>query len=152
MVWLGHSQPVGACQESGADVQDACREYSDLLCASLNQWSHRRSQQQNPRADQKGFWLSEQRTVQERHLFPLGWLGPLSGPMKKHRNIPEEAFIARIHGRAELPDSMVLYPSAYDQLLQNKAYKDFLATLLNERSCLFLGFSFLDPAIRHVLR
>src|SRR5208283_2265695 len=91
MVWLGHSQPVGACQESGADVQDACREYSDLLCASLNQWSHRRSQQQNPRADQKGFWLSEQRTVQERHLFPLGWLGPLSGPMKKHRNIPEEA-------------------------------------------------------------
>ena len=58
--------------------------------------------QQNPRADQKSFWLSEQRTVQKRHLFPLGRLGPLSGPMKKHRNIPEEAKFA-YRGRNACP-------------------------------------------------
>jgi hypothetical protein len=60
-------------------------------------------------------------------------------------------FIARIHGRAELPQSIVLFPSGYQQLEQNQVYKDFLLTLLNERPCLFLGFSFLDPAIRQVL-
>ncbi len=60
-------------------------------------------------------------------------------------------FIARIHGRAELPQSIVVFPNGYQQLDQNKIYKDFLLTLLNERPCLFLGFSFLDPAIRQVL-
>ncbi len=60
-------------------------------------------------------------------------------------------FIAPVHGRAELPQSMVLFPNTYEQLDQNQIYKDFLLTLLNERPCLFLGFSFVDPAIRHVL-
>jgi len=60
-------------------------------------------------------------------------------------------FIARIHGRTEFPETIVLFPSGYQKLDQNKIYKDFLLTLLNERPCLFIGFSFVDPAIRQVL-
>ena len=60
-------------------------------------------------------------------------------------------FIARIHGSAESPASMVLYPSSYRDLKKNNIYSDFLTNLFRERPCLFVGFSFLDPAIDHVL-
>ena len=60
-------------------------------------------------------------------------------------------YIARIHGRAEKPTSMVLYPNSYQRLEENQVYRDFLLGLLNQSPCLFIGFSFVDPAIRQVL-
>lgn len=60
-------------------------------------------------------------------------------------------FIARIHGSAELPSSMVLFPSSYQELGRNPRYTDFLVNLFRDRPCLFVGFSFLDPALDRVL-
>lgn len=60
-------------------------------------------------------------------------------------------YIARIHGAAESATSMVLYPSAYKELARNEVYEDFLLNLLRDRPCLFVGFSFVDPAIDNVL-
>lgn len=44
---------------------------------------------------------------------------------KKNRAIEKEFFIARIHGRVEKPQSVILYPSSYQALGQNEIYKDF---------------------------
>ena len=63
-----------------------------------------------------------------------------------------EFFIARIHGRADVPQSMVVATEDYSDLRRNREYEDFLLEILRSRSCLFAGFSFLDPAIQEVLR
>jgi len=60
-------------------------------------------------------------------------------------------FIARIHGRAELPTSMIVDDHDYDELNRDSEYLDFVLEILRSRSCLFVGFSFVDPAISHVL-
>jgi predicted nucleic acid-binding protein len=60
-------------------------------------------------------------------------------------------YIARIHGNANAPRSMVLYPSSYEALKKDETYQDFLLTVFRSRPCLFIGFSFLDPAIDMVL-
>ena len=60
-------------------------------------------------------------------------------------------FIARIHGREEVPEEMVLESRQYEELEKDAAYQDFLNNLFLRRKCLFLGFSFLDPAINNVL-
>lgn len=60
-------------------------------------------------------------------------------------------FIARIHGREEVPEQMVLDTKHYAELEKDNVYQDFLHNLFWRRKCLFLGFSFLDPAINHVL-
>jgi hypothetical protein len=62
-----------------------------------------------------------------------------------------ESFIARIHGRAEHPESMVVDTGDYAALAHNDLYADFLLDVLKRRPCLFVGFSFLDPAINQVL-
>ncbi len=62
-----------------------------------------------------------------------------------------EFFIARIHGRAEVAECMVVDHYDYERLDDDADYLDFLVTLLRLRPTLFLGFSFLDPAIEHVL-
>ena len=62
-----------------------------------------------------------------------------------------EFFIARIHGNAEDATSMVVDAADYRLLRNDVDYLDFLLNVLSSRSCLFLGFSFLDPAIAHVL-
>ena len=46
---------------------------------------------------------------------------------------------------------MVVDAADYRLLRTDADYLDFLLNLLSARTCLFLGFSFLDPAIRHVL-
>jgi len=69
----------------------------------------------------------------------------------KNGALISEFFIARIHGRAEVPSTMVVDDGDYRLLLDNRDYKDFLTTLLRERPTLFVGFSFLDPAINSVL-
>ena len=62
-----------------------------------------------------------------------------------------ERFIARIHGRAEIPDTMVLDAYDYDKLKSDSDYQDFLISLLRQRPTVFVGFSFLDPAINNLL-
>lgn len=63
----------------------------------------------------------------------------------------EALFVARIHGAVESPDSIVLSKTQFDTLLGDDAYTDFLRQCFTHRCILFLGFSFYDPAIRHVL-
>ncbi|MCF8121981.1 MAG: SIR2 family protein [Desulfarculaceae bacterium] len=60
-------------------------------------------------------------------------------------------FIARVHGRAEIPDKIVLSSRSYEDLEKNQIYKDFLTNIFKNYSCLFLGYSFLDPAINSIL-
>ncbi len=61
-------------------------------------------------------------------------------------------YIARIHGRALRPESMVASTEDFAKLDRDDCYTDFLTgTVLTRRCCLFLGFSFEDPAIRKIL-
>ena len=64
----------------------------------------------------------------------------------------EQYFIARIHGRVEVPQTMVLAAEDYRDLLNNESYLSLLEHIFTRRQVLFVGFSFLDPAIRHVFR
>jgi len=72
--------------------------------------------------------------------------GSLRGAALRH-----DFFIARIHGRAEMPASIIIDNRDYELLAQDSDYQDFLLELLRTRVCLFVGFSFLDPAIQEVL-
>jgi len=76
----------------------------------------------------------------------------LGDPTMNAAPYEESFYIARVHGRVEVPASMVLSRSHYEKLYQNTAYVDFLRHLFCTRSLMFLGFSFLDPAIQMVLR
>jgi hypothetical protein len=62
----------------------------------------------------------------------------------------EKYFVARIHGAVEMPDSIILSEKQFEELLRNSLYADFLGKVFLHRNMLFLGFSFYDPAIRHV--
>jgi SIR2-like domain len=62
-----------------------------------------------------------------------------------------EFFVARIHGRAELPECMVVDYYDYERLQHDNDYLDFLVTLLRLRPTAFIGFSFVDPAIEEIL-
>jgi hypothetical protein len=82
-----------------------------------------------------------------------GWFSPVErgdGSLKG-ASLRRDFFIARIHGRAEIPSSMVVDNSDYQQLALEAEYLDFLVHLLKTRPCLFLGFSFDDPAVNNVL-
>lgn len=59
--------------------------------------------------------------------------------------------IVRLHGRAEVPDSIVIDEMDYRGLLTNNDYKDLLRNILSSRSLVFIGFSFIDPAINEIL-
>jgi hypothetical protein len=63
----------------------------------------------------------------------------------------EDFFVARIHGRAEVPQSIILDSAGYKSLDTNAEYNDFLHQTFKRRSCLFVGFSFFDPAINKIL-
>lgn len=81
------------------------------------------------------------------------WTRPLEldDSTLKQGHYLDDFYIARIHGRAELPTSMVIDTDDYDTIADNAEYGDFLLHVLTRCSCLFLGFSFLDPAIKNVL-
>src|SRR5258708_23821519 len=61
-------------------------------------------------------------------------------------------FISRIHGRAEMPETIILETDDYKKLIQNEGYIDFLKHAFLHQTCLFIGFSFVDPAIRGILQ
>lgn len=60
-------------------------------------------------------------------------------------------YIARVHGRAEIPETIVLDRSDYHRTEIDPYYQDFLMNILKNYRCLFLGYSFVDPAINRVL-
>lgn len=62
----------------------------------------------------------------------------------------EGLFVARIHGSVEVPNSMVLSEMQFKTLLSDDTYADLLRACFTQRNVLFLGFSFYDPAVRHV--
>jgi hypothetical protein len=63
-----------------------------------------------------------------------------------------EHYIARIHGRAEVPESLILDNIDYNNLYTNAEYEDFLKVLLTQNRCVFVGFSFFDPAIARIFQ
>lgn len=62
-----------------------------------------------------------------------------------------ELHVTRIHGCVESPRSMILSESQFHRLLENAPYIDLLTQTFLHKQVLFLGFSFYDPAIKHVL-
>lgn len=59
-------------------------------------------------------------------------------------------FVARIHGAVENPDSIVLSEAKFKKLLADEVYRELLGQIFSQRNVLFIGFSFYDPAIKHV--
>ncbi|HUN27213.1 MAG TPA: SIR2 family protein [Steroidobacteraceae bacterium] len=76
----------------------------------------------------------------------------LGDPTLASAPFQDSFYIARIHGRVEVPDTMVLSGTHYQRLYSDGPYIDFLRHLFCTRSLLIVGFSFLDPAITNVLR
>lgn len=72
-------------------------------------------------------------------------------PTIKEARFYKEFYIARIHGRSEVPDRISLSEEHYRELQKDLGYQDFLSDLFTRKQLLFVGFSFLDPAIKHVL-
>ena len=75
----------------------------------------------------------------------------LSNETLKKAMFLEEFHIARIHGQFDLPEKIIFSQSDYDELQSNTCYTDFMVNLFTRKSCLFIGFSFFDPAISHIL-
>src|SRR5690606_1411010 len=63
----------------------------------------------------------------------------------------DRQFLARVHGSVEYPEDMVICSRHYDELEKDNYYQDFLYDLFSRKQVLFIGFSFLDPAILSVL-
>jgi len=61
-------------------------------------------------------------------------------------------YIARIHGRAEVPETIVFAEDDYQRIREDECYIDFVRHILTRYSCLFVGFSFADPAIDSVFQ
>ncbi|MSM41074.1 MAG: hypothetical protein GJT30_15765 [Geobacter sp.] len=74
----------------------------------------------------------------------------LGDPSMKQAIYWTEYFIARIHGRAEIPKSIVIDKDGYRRLDEDPSYQDFLLHILKNYHCLFIGFSFIDPAINKI--
>ncbi|QOC22241.1 SIR2 family protein [Wenzhouxiangella sp. AB-CW3] len=63
----------------------------------------------------------------------------------------DDFFVARIHGRIENPNKIVLQEQDYDALIDDTTYLDVLTYLFAHCNLLVVGYSFLDPAIQNVL-
>ena len=75
----------------------------------------------------------------------------LNDPTLSAAEFNKEFYVARIHGRVEVTDTMMMSDLHYDEMLRNDAYVDFLVHCFTRKNLVFVGFSFLDPAIRQVL-
>lgn len=84
----------------------------------------------------------------EKHLSALDF--KYGDSSFKQAQWEEELFVARIHGAAEAPDSIVLSERQFKVLLEDDSYKDLLRACFVSRNVLFVGFSFYDPAVRHI--
>jgi len=67
-------------------------------------------------------------------------------------NVPEQFFVAKIHGDIEDPSTIVLSQIDYMNLLhQSPNYLDFMQKLFKNYTILFIGYSFSDPDIRFIV-
>lgn len=76
-------------------------------------------------------------------------------PFLRNAAFATNPYIARIHGRMEVPESMVLATWHYANLIQQEHasfYKSFLFYALTRAQLMFVGFSFVDPGIANVFR
>lgn len=64
----------------------------------------------------------------------------------------KDPYIARIHGRAEVPRTLVLDQTGYERTERDFDYLEFLIHILTRTRCIFVGYSFVDPAIHRVLQ
>src|SRR5690606_12710763 len=71
----------------------------------------------------------------------------LDDPTLRSASHQQDPYIARIHGRAEAPTTMVVSRRDYDRLTDSEEYTDYLFHILRQHACLFLGFSFTDPSV-----
>lgn len=78
-------------------------------------------------------------------------LTPELGALSKS-SLSREPYIARVHGTAEKPQSMVFDSQSYALLSNDPDYTDFIMDIFRRRSTLFVGYSFLDPAIDHIMK
>jgi hypothetical protein len=85
----------------------------------------------------------------EKRVAPLE--ANLGDPTLARAPFEEKFFIARIHGRVEIPEEICLTADALQALPNNPDYVQLLTHVFTRRQVLFVGFSFLDPAIRQVL-
>jgi hypothetical protein len=76
----------------------------------------------------------------------------IDDPTIEAAGFSDSLYVARIHGRIEVPSSIRLASAELAALEHNAAYQRYLEHLFTRRQVLFLGFSFLDPAIVAVLR
>lgn len=76
----------------------------------------------------------------------------LGDPTMSQGPFLNEFYVARIHGRSEVPNTIVLTSDDYKELETNYVYLDYMRHILTKYSCLFIGFSFVDPAIKNVLK
>lgn len=79
------------------------------------------------------------------------WVVPVERGTLRSASLSRDFFVARLHGSSEQPPSMIVDSADYRLLNADADYLDFLINLLATRTCVFVGFSFLDPAISHVL-
>jgi len=63
----------------------------------------------------------------------------------------KQFYIARIHGRVEVPNSIIISNGDFQRLRNYDPYNDLLTHSFTELGWIFVGYSFLDPALSHVL-
>jgi len=76
----------------------------------------------------------------------------LGDPTMKNAPFLADFYVARVHGRVEVPESLVLDEDDYHRTERDEAYFDLLRHAFTRYSCLFVGFSFIDPAINRILQ
>jgi len=65
--------------------------------------------------------------------------------------ISQSRFLLRLHGRVEVPSSVVLSSSQYQTMAKRAEFEFFVQTLVTDAQLVFFGFSFDDPYLIAVL-
>jgi hypothetical protein len=67
-------------------------------------------------------------------------------------SVPIDRFILRLHGRIEVPTSLVLAKRHYEKLKQDQYYKRVIDRMLEHHNFVFFGFSFADPHLYELIK
>lgn len=65
--------------------------------------------------------------------------------------ITKHSFFVRLHGRIEVPSSLVFSKTHYSGLTGKSPYVEYIRHLFLDRNLVFFGFSFKDPVITHLI-
>lgn len=72
-------------------------------------------------------------------------------PSLKEASYYSSPYIARIHGRVEVPSEILLTGERLAGAADDPLYRNFLLNILTRNQVLFLGISFVDPALKRIL-